>query len=126
MLLASRSPHTANLVPAKTLSLGQGLRCRSGSKVPDFVDKFPMTLLVEMLDPNVSKSVLRLREVDGDRAVLDQLLDKEVSQRRVMPEGSKCDCRQYEAPRCCPSLEVLGVLPFTSPAEKLSYVLVVA
>ena len=53
------------------MSLGQGLRCRSGSKVPGFVDKFPVTLLVEMLGPNVSTLVLRLRVVNGDRAVLD-------------------------------------------------------
>ena len=53
------------------MSLGQGLRCRSGSKVPGFVDKFPVTLLVEMLGPNVSTLVLRLRVVNGGRAVLD-------------------------------------------------------
>ena len=56
--------------------------------VSDFVDKFPVRLLVEMLGPNVSKLVLRLRVVDGDRAVLDQLLDEELSQGDVFsPRG---------------------------------------
>ena len=54
---------------------------------PRFFDKFPVTLLVEMLGPSVSKLVLRLRVVDGDRAVLDQLLDEEVSQGDVFPRG---------------------------------------
>ena len=54
------------------LSLAQDLRCRSGSIVPEFVHKFQETLLVEMLGPNVSKLVLRLRVWDDDRAVLDR------------------------------------------------------
>ena len=69
------------------MSLGQGLRCRSGSKVPGFVDKFPVTLLVEMVCPNASKLVLRFRVVDGDRTVLDQLLDEEVSLGDVFARG---------------------------------------
>ena len=69
------------------MSLGQGLRCRSGSKVPGFVDKFPVTLLVEMIGPNANKFVLCLRVVDGDCAVLDQPLDEEVSQGDVFCPG---------------------------------------
>ena len=37
-----------------------------------------------MLDPDVSKLVLRPCVVDGDRAVLDQLLDDQMSQRDVL------------------------------------------
>lgn len=45
-------------------------------------------MLVEMLDPNVSQLVLRLGVVDGDRAVLNQILYEEVSQGdRVCPRG---------------------------------------
>ena len=66
------------------LSLAQGLRCRSGSIVPEFVHKFQETLLVEMLGPNVSKLVLRLRVWDDDRAVLDQVLDEQKSQGDVV------------------------------------------
>ena len=43
-----------------------------------------MTLLVEMLGPIVSKLVLHLRVMNGDRAVLHQLLDDEVPQRDVV------------------------------------------
>ena len=54
-----------------------GLRCRPGPKVPDFVDELPVTLLVEVLSPTVGELVLGLGVVNGDRAVLDQLLDEE-------------------------------------------------
>ena len=41
-----------------------------------------------MLGPTVGKLVLRLRVLDGNRAVLDQLLDEGVSQGDVFcPEG---------------------------------------
>ena len=37
-----------------------------------------------MFCPNTSKLVLRLRVVDGDRAVLDKLLDEKVPQSDVL------------------------------------------
>ena len=74
----------------RRLSLGQGPRCRPRSRVADVVDKFPVTLLVEMLDPIVIKMVLRFHVEDGDRVVRDQLLDEAVSQNDVFfPEESR-------------------------------------
>ena len=46
-----------------------------------------MTLLVETIGPNAHKSFLCLRVVDGDRAVLDQPLDEEVTQGDVFCPG---------------------------------------
>ena len=77
-------------MPTKAQSLGQGFRCRSGSKVLDFGDTFPVALLVEMLSPNVSKLVLRVRVKFGDRAVLDQPLDEKVFKRGVFCPKEVC------------------------------------
>ena len=47
-----------------------------------------MTLLVEVLSPNVGELALRLDVVNDDRAVLDQFLEEEVSPRDVFcPRG---------------------------------------
>lgn len=46
--------------------------------------------------------ILRLDVVNGNRAVLDRLLDEEVAQRDVLcPGGVACDCRPHEAPTRC-------------------------
>ena len=71
----------------RRLGLGLGLRCSSRSEVHDSVDKFPVTLRVETIGPNAHKSVLCLRVVDGDRAVVDQPLDEELSQGDVFCPG---------------------------------------
>ena len=46
-----------------------------------------MWLPIEMFGPNISKLVLRLDTVDGDRVVLNQLLDEEISQCGVLCPG---------------------------------------
>ena len=46
-----------------------------------------MTLRVETIGPSAHKSVLCLRVVDGDRAVVDQPLDEELSQGDVFCPG---------------------------------------
>ena len=47
-----------------------------------------MTLLIDMFSPNISKLILRLYEVDDDRAVLYQFLNEEIPQRDVLwPRG---------------------------------------
>ena len=71
----------------RRLSLRQGLRCPSRSKVHDFVERFPVTLLVETIGPDAHTLVSCLRVVDGDRAVLDQPLDEKVTQGDVFCPG---------------------------------------
>ena len=44
-------------------------------------------MLVEMLGPHVIKLVLHFRVVDGDRAVVDQPLDEELSKGDVFCPG---------------------------------------
>ena len=75
-------------MPAKTPKSVSRSSVTFRLKVPDFIDELPVMLIVKVRSSNIGGLVSRLDVVYGDRAILDQLLGEEGSQRDgLCPRG---------------------------------------